>query len=60
METQGVTCPTCFEEFEVVVPTAAEASSAMEYDCEVCCRPMILNFSVEADEVFVFAQGIHD
>lgn len=44
METTPVTCPSCFEVFEVVLPSAAECPCEVDYDCEVCCRPMLILF----------------
>ncbi|MGD7652694.1 MAG: CPXCG motif-containing cysteine-rich protein [Verrucomicrobiales bacterium] len=44
METTDVTCPTCFEVFQVVMPPPDELPAEMDYDCEVCCRPMVLVF----------------
>jgi hypothetical protein len=37
-----VTCPSCFEVFSVAVPPASERPASLDYDCEVCCRPMVL------------------
>jgi len=54
METVLVQCPTCFESFEVVMPPAEELPAEMDYDCEVCCRPMILLF----DDSGGFARGM--
>ena len=42
--TTPVTCPTCFEEFEVPVPYIDEVPCDVDYDCEVCCRPMRISF----------------
>ena len=43
-ETAPVTCPTCFEVFEVAVPHPGELPTEFDYDCEVCCRPMVITF----------------
>ena len=49
--TYPVTCPTCFEEFEVPLPPAAETPCVLDYDCEVCCRPMEIDVRrIEPDE----------
>jgi len=42
MEFAEVTCPTCFEVFEVAVPPPDELPTEFDYDCEVCCRPMLI------------------
>lgn len=44
-----VTCPTCFETFEVPPPDTADADSQLDYDCEVCCRPMVLQVTITPD-----------
>jgi hypothetical protein len=54
METALVQCPTCFETFEVVMPPPEELPAEMDYDCEICCRPLILVF----DESGAYARGI--
>lgn len=56
MELAEVTCPTCFEVFEVAVPHPDEMPAEVDYDCEVCCRPMLIIFT--QDEVY--AQGLGD
>ncbi|MDF1850203.1 MAG: CPXCG motif-containing cysteine-rich protein [Verrucomicrobiales bacterium] len=60
MNTYPVTCPTCFEEFEVPLPAVTETPSEVDYDCEICCRPMRIFFENEWDEVTASAVGIHD
>ncbi|WP_435892591.1 CPXCG motif-containing cysteine-rich protein [Oceaniferula spumae] len=45
METTSVTCPSCFESFEVALPPTSECPCEVDYDCEVCCRPMVISFS---------------
>ena len=56
MELAEVTCPTCFEVFEVGVPHPDEMPAEVDYDCEVCCRPMTIVFT--EDEVY--ARGLAD
>ncbi|MES2659558.1 MAG: CPXCG motif-containing cysteine-rich protein [Verrucomicrobiota bacterium] len=54
MEFAQVTCPTCFEVFEVAVPHPDEMPAEVDYDCEICCRPMIIVFT----EQEVYAKGL--
>lgn len=56
METVPVQCPTCFESFEVVMPPLEELPAEMDYDCEVCCRPMVIAF----DESGGSARGLDE
>ncbi len=58
---QTVTCPSCFQTFEVTGPAPEECPTEWDYDCEVCCRPMIIAFACEGDdEVFAEARGINE
>jgi hypothetical protein len=54
MEFAEITCPTCFEVFEVAVPPPGEWPAEVDYDCEICCRPMTIVFSREG----VWAKGL--
>ena len=56
-----VTCPSCFEVFEVAVPPASETPTEIDYDCEVCCRPMLIAFDATDDgEVSADARGLDE
>lgn len=36
-----IQCPSCFEWFSFTLPHEAGATEVeLDYDCEVCCRPM--------------------
>ena len=56
MNLSSVTCPTCFESFEIVLPGRDEQPAEFDYDCEVCCRPMVI---FVADDV-ADARGLGD
>jgi len=56
MDLAEVTCPTCFETFEVAMPHPDEMPTEVDYDCEICCRPMVIVFN----EDDVFARGLGD
>lgn len=56
MEFATVVCPTCFESFEVAMPYAEEMPTEVDYDCEVCCRPMVIAFDQEG----AYARGLAD
>jgi hypothetical protein len=60
MHTTEVTCPSCFEEFSVPAPDITECPSDVDYDCEVCCRPMRISFYEEDDWVVGEAYGLGD
>ena len=60
MNTAEVTCPTCFETFEVPAPHESEVPCSVDYDCEVCCRPMQIHFSEEDGGIVAQASGLGD
>lgn len=60
MELAAVTCPTCFEVFEVAAPAPGELPAELDYDCEVCCRPMVIAFYEDDGEVVGEARGISE
>lgn len=49
-------CPTCFEWFAVSRPVEAELPAEVDYDCEVCCRPLVIVFSSDGAQ----AKGLGD
>jgi Cysteine-rich CPXCG len=46
--TRRVHCPYCAEPLQVQLDLSAGDQEYIE-DCEVCCRPMLLRFSVDGD-----------
>ena len=57
MELGVVICPSCFEEFSVALPFPEERPAELDYDCEVCCRPMFILVSEEGE---MQAQSLDD
>jgi hypothetical protein len=55
-----VTCPSCFESFEVAVPPLTELPAELDYDCEICCRPMIIAISGDASGVWAEAHSLDE
>jgi hypothetical protein len=45
---QALHCPYCGEPISVVVDHSLGDQEYVE-DCQVCCRPLVLNISVDAD-----------
>ncbi|MBE2286114.1 MAG: CPXCG motif-containing cysteine-rich protein [Prosthecobacter sp.] len=58
MHAVSVTCPSCFEEFDVPAPAAQEVPCDVDYDCEVCCRPMRIYFDEDGGEITGNAYGL--
>ena len=52
----NITCPTCFETFSIPGPAPFEAPTQWDYDCEVCCRPMVIYFYLDGEEVYAEAE----
>jgi len=58
---QTVCCPSCLQNFEVAGPAPEECPTEWDYDCEVCCRPMVIAFDADEDgAVIAEARGIND
>jgi hypothetical protein len=55
-----VTCPSCLQVFEVAGPPVEECPTEWDYDCEVCCRPLVIAFEADGDEVWAEARGINE
>ena len=60
MEFAEVTCPSCFERFEIAAPGPGELPTVLDYDCEVCCRPMEISVWEEDGLVQAEACGSSD
>jgi hypothetical protein len=43
-----VTCPYCWEEFEILIDTSVGTQSYTE-DCVVCCHPVMLHIQMTLD-----------
>ncbi len=55
-----VTCPACGESFEVAAPPLQELPAELDYDCEVCCRPMVIAIDGDEDGVWGEARGLDE
>lgn len=56
----AVVCPSCHESFEVPSPALAEVPCDIDYDCEVCCRPMRVALTEDDGEILGQAYSIED
>lgn len=52
---EEVMCPSCGEWFAVMVPGTDERPAMLDYDCEICCRPLVLVVDVDGT---VDARGV--
>ena len=46
-------CPHCGEEVSMILDTSVRRQSYVE-DCEVCCRPIEISYTIEGGEVTGF------
>ena len=51
-----IQCPSCFEWFGFTMPPEGERGGEVDYDCEVCCRPMVVVISEDG----AFAKSLDD
>lgn len=55
-----VTCPSCGEPFSVALPAPDEVPCEMDYDCEVCCHPLVIRVFEEGGVLRAEAMGLAD
>ena len=55
-----VVCPACFQEFSVTPPSPDELPAEWDYDCEICCRPMIIRFDDGEGDIMAEARSLAD
>jgi hypothetical protein len=55
-----VICPSCFQPFAIAAPPREELPAELDYDCEVCCRPMVVLIEDDDGELRAEARGISD
>jgi len=48
LESLYIQCPFCWENFEIIVDCSVESQEYVE-DCEVCCRPIVMNVDVSIE-----------
>ncbi len=48
LEEKRIGCPYCGEAIEILVDDSQPEQNYVE-DCQVCCRPILLDVSVDAD-----------
>jgi len=53
------TCPYCWESISMVLDPYMEDDDYIE-DCQVCCRPIVVNFKIVDDEVIRFNVNVID
>ena len=51
------TCPYCWQEISVVLELSVARQKYVE-DCEVCCKPIELVYTVEDGEVAAFEANV--
>ena len=49
VESTAITCPVCFETFEIVVDVSEGREQEFIYDCEICCRPIVVKLRISGD-----------
>lgn len=51
MEEKYIICPYCRQSISILLDTGIEGFTNIIDDCEVCCRPIDITYSVEDQEV---------
>jgi hypothetical protein len=50
-------CPYCFEKISMLLDLSENGTQTYIEDCEVCCRPIQITFSVEAHTLRGFSSS---
>ena len=53
-------CPYCRQTLSVRLDITGGNRQSLVYDCEICCRPILLQFELEGDEVVNFSAEPED
>lgn len=48
LKSRTVQCPYCWQDIELLVDCSVDRQTYVE-DCEVCCRPILLDVQVDED-----------
>ena len=48
-------CPHCFETISIRIDITGGKRQRFTYDCEVCCRPIVIELEIEDGEVSSFS-----
>jgi hypothetical protein len=60
LDEQPISCPYCGETITVLIDASLDEQNYIE-DCQVCCRPIVLDVSVANDgSINVFARTEND
>lgn len=51
-------CPSCHEKISVVIDPSVEGAQTYIEDCEVCCRPIELEFEVDDGKLLYFRRTL--
>jgi hypothetical protein len=47
MEEKFITCPYCLQNISVLLDTGIDGRANIIDDCEICCRPIDITYSVD-------------
>ncbi len=47
------TCPYCWQRISMVLDTSVSSQTYVE-DCEICCKPIEVQYAVEDDTIVAF------
>ena len=59
LEERDIFCPYCGERIEVLLDPSVANQNYIE-DCQVCCRPIIFDVTVDDDVITVFVRSEAD
>ncbi|MCB0394384.1 MAG: CPXCG motif-containing cysteine-rich protein [Bdellovibrionales bacterium] len=52
---QSFNCPYCFEMISMILDPSIDGTQTYVEDCEVCCRPIQISYTVEEYQIIDFS-----
>lgn len=53
-----ITCPSCLQVFDVAAPPPDEVPCEVDYDCEICCHPLMIHFQEAGGRILGEGHGL--
>jgi hypothetical protein len=54
---QNLKCPYCGEKISMLIDLSTDGTQTYTEDCEVCCRPIQITFTVEQNNLTGFSRS---
>lgn len=56
LQTHNINCPYCGEQIQIIIDCSIASQEYIE-DCNVCCRPIIIDINIEEDNINIIVRN---